>query len=93
VNDPKITIFAVRFSDDSRAIPYRSVYENPVDACAQVRLWNKDRPVEVTSWDLVGLGTINKGTWTGTQFYGMHHKELEYREAQARADARATQAV
>ena len=82
------SIFVVRFSDDGEFLPYGWLCKNAVDACYHVRLHNKERAVEVTEFEIIGQGTIRKGLWAGDVFLALWHRDLERREAEARAEKR-----
>lgn len=93
MNAPPLYIFVIRFTDDATPIPYGWLKKNEIDACAEVRTWNKDRPVEVTRFEIVGLAALMKGSWQGDVFLALWLKQLHRREAEIRAEERTKKEV
>jgi hypothetical protein len=89
MSDARKSIFVIRFADDGEFLPVGWLQKNEVDAAFQVRTWKKDRPIDVTKFEVHGLACLMKGSWSGDEFFARWHKDLERREAEARAEQRA----
>ena len=87
LTDERKRFFIVRFTDTGEYVPYGWLHKNAVDAAYHVRL-HKDRPTEVVEFENYGQHCKRKGWWDGETFLRDWLRQLEEREAQARADKR-----